>query len=1492
MTTDRERHDHPDGSYAKDDRLAELLWEHVNRLNRGESIDATQIRYDHPDLADELIAELETFQACRSDPDPEEAIGTLGDYTLRRQIGRGGMGVVYEAWQSSMDRSVALKVLPGAVAADEKAVGRFIREAQAAGRLDHPNVVHVHGMGVEENTPYYSMELVDGDTFAQILAKINDAGPDTETPFGRKDSPACFTSLADAFADVADGLQHAHSKGVIHRDIKPSNLVLDQDGRLRILDFGLARLEGHESLTLSGDVIGTPLYMSPEQARRKRVPIDRRTDVYSLGATMYEAICGRPPFRGKDSADTLTQIVERDPVEPRRMNPRAPKDLETIVLKCLRKDSGDRYGTAEALGQDLRRFVRGEVIEARPRSRWEVVRGRLGRHRARIALSVSFLALIAVTIGLLAEHRRSAHRLLERKYEREIAAWRESPTVAGLASFERIGLEPRSFRKGRRIPKWRPTEAELSVIFRPIDRLIAELPERPEAYYYRARTNARIGRRNEAAIDVRHLQSLGFVPADVFAANLEWNAMRIDNAKRILQTAAERADEPWEKLLVRAYQKLTADDRQGAAEAFDELVALEREAAKPFFVGADRELRLALGYLRLSMADFREALRNADILVFLAGNDLSPVLLEVSALYLQGDRVETPTTLERFFETRESLDDRDNVAHAACALFWYLGDLNTALAWAERIERDHDRRDRWKISIFETQGDRWPEAKALAIKMLERNPRSSFANAYLGRLIQHDSALALSHLQAAIDSDPGNTFARGALAYDYYQSGKYETAAEHWTEILDVGGLRDAGENAPPVVLGYLGRCRLLQGDEEGALRLFDQRFDQIEKNRFEHPYGHIAFYHHCDLLEQRGDFPRLFEVLRQTLSRKPHRSDDYNAGYWAFQKVYSIVSRLLSHDDLEDRYLDEIIAILEELADEDATFEEAFAPVLSLLPRALLQRSNKTPAEVIEVARRLVARGRHHSLVSSLADVLAKSGDLRGAVLELERPGTLAPRYKPWPIHDWDLYRYRDELFPDIASFESARALSEGAPFRDLVGHDAYWRFVQQKTRRRDASWAALEFDDAGWGQGQGVFTADDGSWKHGVRTQLERKPYTYLRTEFRIENLGDLSFAEIWLDARLSFWGETRRFYLNGERVSRQELPVRGRPIPGHPARIRLNRDRLRLGRNVLGVEIKARRPIKNWFHAIVRSAGDPRKLVDDGYRTLGGRQPSEELLYLEAEVLVRESHLQRAVERLERVVESVPVAGPRPDAFLPHSRLARLLALTGAEGAERSEVLLRGCLRQVPDHEEIWRDWWAVASRNDRDIGEVFEDLPAHPSRDGYPTEMLDALRMITGGKTLRIHCGGGALTDSEGREWLSDRFFVGGRTAAPKRAIEGTDDDSLYSAMRYWLELRSADVGYTIPVPRGRLGVTLHFTEIYPPLQNPETPPRVFDVFCEERRELASINLMESEGFARAARRSFDVEVQDGFLDLRFRAEAIASILSAIEIKPLDRRPGER
>ena len=386
----------------EEQELEELFASYVDQLNRGHELNPQEILTEHPLVGEQLLACLEDYIGTDTAPTSVQ-LQTLGDYTLRRQIGRGGMGIVYDAWQNSLDRRVALKVLPVGVAADDRAFHRFMREAKTAARLNHENVVRVYGMGVESNTPYFAMEYVDGKTLSQLLAmRETETDEVIDPPFGRtKEGLVDYPRIATTFADVADGLHHAHSKGVIHRDIKPSNLILDSAGRLRILDFGLARLEGQAGLTLTHDVIGTPLYMSPEQARRRKIPIDHRTDIYSLGATLYEILTRRPPFRGEDNLETLSQIIANDPSPLRQLDPTIPKSFETIVLKCLRKNPKDRYDTAEAVAEDLRRFARGEPVEAQPLPPWAGVTRRAWKYSPRIGVIVMAATLVVLLVSFL-----------------------------------------------------------------------------------------------------------------------------------------------------------------------------------------------------------------------------------------------------------------------------------------------------------------------------------------------------------------------------------------------------------------------------------------------------------------------------------------------------------------------------------------------------------------------------------------------------------------------------------------------------------------------------------------------------------------------------------------------------------------------------------------------------------------------------------------------------------------------------------------------------------------------------------------------------------------------------------------------------------------------------------------------------------------------------------------------------------------------------------
>ena len=311
----------------------------------------------------------------------------LGDFELVREIGRGGMGIVYEARQVSLNRKVAVKVLGPGLTLTARAVDRFRHEAEAAARLHHTHIVPVYATGAQDGVHYYAMELIEGPSLDQVLRHLRGpAEPASPSPLAQtaahdpnagvadgaglsasslSSGGAYFDTVAGMLAGVADALDYAHRQGVIHRDIKPGNLLLSPDGRLSLNDFGLARMLEQPGMTMTGEFVGTPAYMSPEQIAAGRTPVDHRTDIYSLGATLYQLLTLQPPFPGKQRDQVLAQILHKEPKAPRKVNAKVPLDLETICLKCLEKDPDRRYQSAKVLADDLRRYVNRFAISAR-----------------------------------------------------------------------------------------------------------------------------------------------------------------------------------------------------------------------------------------------------------------------------------------------------------------------------------------------------------------------------------------------------------------------------------------------------------------------------------------------------------------------------------------------------------------------------------------------------------------------------------------------------------------------------------------------------------------------------------------------------------------------------------------------------------------------------------------------------------------------------------------------------------------------------------------------------------------------------------------------------------------------------------------------------------------------------------------------------------------------------------------------------------------------
>jgi serine/threonine-protein kinase len=387
--------DEADSSTSQERRVGAIIAAYLEALDRGESPDRDALLRQHPAQAGELAsffadqdrirglagADRLTATAPPADAVPTAALAVgrrLGDYELLEEIGRGGMGVVFRARQVSLGRLVAVKVILAADIASAEELWRFRREAETVARLEHPHIIPVYETGIHQGHPYFSMKLMEGGSFA-----------------GRPAGDA--RAAAEVVAVVAGAVHYAHQRDVLHRDLKPANILLDAAGRPHVADFGLARRVDDTAGTPSGAVMGTPAYMAPEQARGEK-NLTPAADVYGLGAVLYELLTGRPPFQAAAPLDALLRVIENDPDPPRRLNPRIDRRLEAVCLKCLEKEPRGRYPTAQALADDLGRWLRGEPVRA---SRAGPVRRLAYRARRRpLLVALGLLVLLSGAVAV------------------------------------------------------------------------------------------------------------------------------------------------------------------------------------------------------------------------------------------------------------------------------------------------------------------------------------------------------------------------------------------------------------------------------------------------------------------------------------------------------------------------------------------------------------------------------------------------------------------------------------------------------------------------------------------------------------------------------------------------------------------------------------------------------------------------------------------------------------------------------------------------------------------------------------------------------------------------------------------------------------------------------------------------------------------------------------------------------------------------------------
>ena len=494
----------------------------------------------------EIMGQLQAARAPES-PGTQSGLGHIGEFRLIRELGRGGMGVVYEAHQTSLNRRVALKVLPFAAALDPKQLQRFQIEAQAAAQLHHTNIVPVFGVGADRGVHYYAMQLIQGQSLACLIEELGRSRRDTQSvsavssaveqdagqPSAASEGPALghaastaaammstrhtgkrsayFHRIADLGMKTALALEYAHRVGVVHRDIKPANLLVDAQGELWITDFGLAMLQSGTGLTMTGETLGTLRYMSPEQAWGRRGEIDHRTDIYSLGATLYELLTLRPAVNGQDRQELLRQLAFEDPPAPRKIDAAIPTELETIVLKACAKVPAERYATAQELAEDLQRFLEDKPIRARRPTMRERATKWSRRHRS-VVVSAAALLLIT-TIGSIV----STILIAREQAETEIAL--EKMRLKAIEANDQKSLAELRFRQAREaVAEFEKiTESEL-----------ADKPELKELrkqllstalHYYQEFINQRLGDATTQAEVAASYSRLGKILSELGAKN-------------------------------------------------------------------------------------------------------------------------------------------------------------------------------------------------------------------------------------------------------------------------------------------------------------------------------------------------------------------------------------------------------------------------------------------------------------------------------------------------------------------------------------------------------------------------------------------------------------------------------------------------------------------------------------------------------------------------------------------------------------------------------------------------------------------------------------------------------------------------------------------------------------------------------------------------------------------------------------------------------------
>jgi tetratricopeptide (TPR) repeat protein len=990
---------------AADSRvIAEFLDQVTELLAQRRDADVESLLGRHPEHAERLRQLLPAMRllanvGCAENAPPAggssdsgsgEVAGALGDFRILREIGRGGMGVVYEAEQLSLDRRVALKVLPFASVLDARQLQRFKNEARAAAGLHHTNIVPVYAVGSDRGVHYYAMQYIEGQTLERIIARLavdgdvfstlkrdqrgasaggdvpsplrdveygveNDpeaataifpppglgaAGHDTPgqgaasedegrpqpngadrvvredirpqrhgdtSPFARgstangRATPEYFRTVAELGIQAARALDYAHQQGVVHRDVKPSNLIIDDNGNLWITDFGLARMESEQSLTMSGDVLGTLRYMSPEQALARRPLVDHRTDVYSLGATLYELLTLKAAFPETDRRELLRQIADEDPRKPRSLNKSIPAELETIVLKAMEKEPAGRYATAQDLADDLQRFLDHKPIAARPPSLGERSVKWARRHRPIVSAAAVVLVVLGVAgLGALFERSRrqtAADALVNETIDQALV--RSGEARAAKDDLQLWSAAVSVMERAIVLANATPTSSDLR---QRVARLRRDL-QRDEAEARTRAANAACDRKALAAFDVARLEQI--------AANAPSDDGGIDSER-----AAAAFGQVFREYGIDLEQLSVEEAAQRMRESAirHELFVAAFEWSRYTFGAVDSKLRNILAAGAADSPWWEKPLSNA----LLTQNYPLDQLLAFAQDLMRAGADPTPVA-------------------PVCAELGIRGEADTAINLLTECQRRHPGNFWLNVNLAARLGNLGRNDAALPYAMIAvaLRPESHIAHFDLGNslkatgdidgaLAEYRWALALKPEYARAHVNLGNALVR-----------KGELAA-------GIAELQRALELKPNdvLVLVNFGMALRQNGDLEGAIAQYRRALDLRPDSGFAH-------YNLGRALTQKGDLKAAIAELRQAVELKELR-----------QAVE------LKWQDA-DVYADLGIALFE-IGDMDGA--------------------------IAEYRRGLELKPDHAILHNNLGNALSRNGDMDGAILEYRRAVELQP--------------------------------------------------------------------------------------------------------------------------------------------------------------------------------------------------------------------------------------------------------------------------------------------------------------------------------------------------------------------------------------------------------------------------------------------------------------------------------------------------------------------